>query len=187
MISEKYIMSLLKEYVKSDEGRKRFAGKIKELGGEYTPSRREMRTITRNIRKELYQAIHEHVKSFKPQSILISEPTVVDGRTVFNIGFEKNALFRESLHYYQSNEDGVREKKYTGAGIDDIVYLFEHGYTVHKKRPYGYWNTDQGEVWVSGKMHREPQYFLRAIVERMNVQYKDVCKVVLDDNYLYKR
>ena len=71
-----------------------------------------------------------------------------------------------------------------GEGVNDILALFTHGYTLNK-RPYGFWVRNGGNSMtrIGALMHREPNLFLSEFVQRMNEEYIGQCVLALNDKY----
>ena len=96
-----------------------------------------------------------------------------------SVDIAHDALRRESLHYTTAN--GSRGQ---GRGIDDILSLFAHGYTLRGQIPYGMWDTSSGRsVFVHAKSYREPNDFLTKVCEELNRKYDGICTITLNDQY----
>lgn len=175
VLSERYVLKLLQQYVKSKTGKEPgFQAKIDE--------------VLQNIRQEFIKVVSNVITSFRGDDVFISMgERDSNGNVRASINVNKDALRRESLHYINKDMSIGH-----GDGVEDILALFTHGYTI-SKRPYGFWARDQRTsdlgsplVRIGALMHRDPNPFLSEFVDRMNMRYDGVCKVSLNDKYKNK-
>lgn len=192
VLSEEYIMQRLRAYVNSEAGRTKIAqhrkdvfnGKVRTGAGDLT--RADVDTIVREIRDAFIKAVSTVIASFRGDGVLTTRGEMDErGYIQANISVDEDALRRESLHYMNKNLSIGH-----GEGVDDILALFTHGYTL-SKRPYGFWVHDMAHTSTTGqamerigaRMHRDPNPFLTEFVNRMNEKYGDKCVVTLNDQY----
>ena len=114
-----------------------------------------------------------------------------DGINIYelHIGFrDSSALHRMSLR--------TKKGKYLGGGIDNIVSLFDTGYTNHimsgSGRLRGYWDsvTSGDTIYTLNKPHRDALGFIASSVELFNNGYGKFynchAKIVADDEYYFR-
>ena len=177
MLSEQYILSLIKQYSETPEGAKeiskfkkgKFDARIAR-DGERAQSVRQMRRIGMDMRNILFNKISQVIKSFRIEDIIVGVPVQDGDHYVLSIGFNEEALRRESL---------VPDKY--PEGISNIIKLFITGYDA-RGAVYGVWkgNGDE-EIW--GLRHRDPNDFMDKAVEEFNQKYADTAKAELTDEY----
>lgn len=167
VISEDYIMGLLKGYVKTEYGKalvdehlKRSFSSGKSIGGA---SHENISAILRIIKMDLFYTIVSRIPSFlRSGESCLSENIgeYKDGYVNASISVDTAVLHRDSLR----RRDG---RGYTGGGIDDILSLFVHGYTIGRNRPWGYWVHSEplSEDYIGAKVHRNPDNFLQEMVD----------------------
>ena len=112
-----------------------------------------------------------------------------DGRVKASIVVDESSLRRASLHYMKQSDERLMVKR--GEGINDILALFTHGYTINGRRPYGFWVRDNlaAELGnpltrIGALMHRDPNPFLTEFVNEMNTEYSGICEVTLNAKYM---
>ena len=172
MLNEKDILNLLQAYVRAPENR---GWLKKEHDVEFGVDTR----ILADIRRELEAAIKSVLPNFKMSSVRFVRDSSVSGSEKYNVIIDSSALRRESLYY--TTKDGNRVQ---GEGIDDILALFTHGYTLKHRAPYGIWDRSDGDsVMVRAKAHRDANPFLQNLCNTLNAKYHDVCEVTLSDDY----
>lgn len=186
VISEAYIMRRLNEFVKTDAGKAKIAQVRKDLvgkslgGGAGALSKDMAQEIIRNICEEFKKVVREVIQSFRVDAIHANVEGYDDqGFLRANISVDEDALRRASLHHM--NKDLTISH---GEGVNDILALFTHGYTL-SKRPYGFWVRDGGSSMtrIGARMHRDPNPFLAEFVNRLNAEYAGQCTVTLNDKY----
>lgn len=192
VLSEEYIMQRLRAYVNSEAGRVKIAqhrkdvfyGKVRTGAGNLTKANIE--AILQEVRNDFVNTISTVIASFRGDGVLTAHGEMDErGYIQANISVDEDALRRESLHYMNKNLSIGH-----GEGVDDILALFTHGYTLNK-RPYGFWVRDTAHASTTGqamerigaRMHRDPNPFLTEFVNRMNEKYGDKCVVTLNDKY----
>lgn len=193
MYTEKDIMDELRKFVHSKEGQKYLADQGVSVGGY---SQEEIVRISEELRQKIidgyYNAITEN-RSEASQSIeefIVGSPVKrASGSWQINLSISEKHLYRPSLH-----KEGSRNE-YTGEGIKDIIALITSGYKTNG-RVYGYWvdwsytrgyerkfgtrrvhsGEDMGEksVLISNKVRREPNPFIKRIVEEFNEKYTTI-------------
>lgn len=186
VISEAYIMRRLNEFARTDAGKAKIAQYRKELfekgnGSPGVLTRERVQEILFKICEDFKSVVREVIASFRAEAIQAEmQGFYDDGRFRASISVDEDALRRESLHYIQSNLSISR-----GKGVDDILALFTHGYTITKKRPFGMWVHDGGNSMtrVGARMHRDPDPFLTTFVNRMNEEYAGKCVITLNNKY----
>ena len=193
VISEDYIMKLVREYVDSDAGRARvsqwrrdiFNGSSRGARGALTKS--DVRRTSQEIVEDFVLAVTRVIPSFRGTDVVaVIGEMDGDGLVKVDISVSAEALCRESLHYM--NKDLTIGH---GEGVKDILALFTHGYTIDK-RPYGFWvhdnmaNAASPLTRIGALMHRDPNPFLLDLVNTINAEYEGVCKATLNDKYISK-
>lgn len=189
IISESYIKRLLAEYVKTPEGqaaiadwrKEAFSAGYESVGGM---TRSELQGFAEELRQGFAAAVMSVIKSFREDQVFVEIGEMNSaGQVPASITVNESALRRESLHYMTS--EGIRH----GDGVDDILALFTHGYTINK-RPYGFWVRDTqtmgGDVplvRIGALMHRDPNPFLINFVNEMNARYGGICTLTLNNDY----
>jgi hypothetical protein len=176
MISEEYILKLVKEYAASPEGR---AAIKKQYGIELTDThmtKAQMTAYARKMKQILYEHVHSEIKSISPEDIIIGEPVQdSSGQARINISFRQDALFRESL-----DPDEYPE------GIEDIVLHFAHGWHA-KKHIYGLWRRPSYNggyyAQVRSRKDREPSPFLQNAVNEFNSSANGCAVAELNEEY----
>ena len=186
VISEAYAMRRLNEFIKSDAGKAKLAQIRKDLlskgigGGSGALSKERAQEIIHNICEEFKIIVREVIPSFRLEAIHTEvEGFDNQGYLRANISVDEDALRRESLHYMNKNLSIGH-----GEGVDDILALFAHGYTINK-RPYGFWVRAGGNSMtrIGARMHRDPNPFLTDFVNKLNAEYAGQCAVTLKDKY----
>lgn len=188
-LSEEYIMQKLIQYMQTADGKKRVAQYRRDAfnNGSSFLSKRRIAKVSDEIRDELADAILQAISSFNTGAITVNIGDMDTlGQVHASVNVDEDALRRESLHYMNKNLS-IRH----GDGVDDILALFTHGYTL-SKRPYGFWVRDNVMSEVSGRpmerigalMHRDPNPFLAELVAELNAQYGGLCEVTLNNKYM---
>ena len=194
VIPEAYIKQLLKDYIESDAGKEKilqfkkdvFEGK-KDGAGILTKD--EMYQYLFDIKNMFWEAVKNEIPSFeRSYDNIHAEADYFDDSGIHAvISVDEEALGRASLHYMNKNEykESGKLSIGRGEGVEDIIALFTHGYTITGRRPYGFWVRDGGESMerVGALMHRDPNPFLKILVETINREYKGVCSATVDSNY----
>jgi len=175
MISEEYIMGLLKQFAASPEGKaeikKQYRKEYDGGGGQAV----ERIMVAREAKQILHTFIKKHIPSIKLEDLVLSNPVMDEkGRTVLKISFRSGALRRESL-----DPDRYPE------GIEDIVLHFTHGWNA-KARIGGIWKHPDGKrgrkVW--SRQTRKPGDFLKRAVNEFNRKhYCGYAYAELDEKY----
>ena len=174
VISESYIMQRLQEYVRDV-----YYGNAHTGAGLLTRTR--VAAILQEIRDEFISTVIGVIPSFRGDSVVaVSGEMDAQGCVSASITVDEDALRRESLHY-MNRDLSIGH----GEGVDDILALFTHGYTLDK-RPYGFWVHPGGNsmTHIGARMHREPNLFLTEFVERKNAEYAGQCVLALDNKYI---
>lgn len=187
IISEDYIMRRLQHFVNSEAGRAKIAQHRRDVyygnapAGAGSLTRSQVATILQKIRDEFISTVIGVIPSFRSESVIaISGEMDSQGLVEASIAVDEDALHRESLHYMNKDLSIGH-----GEGVNDILALFTHGYTLNK-RPYGFWVHADGNSMtrIGARMHREPNLFLTEFVERMNSEYAGQCVLALDNKYI---
>ena len=173
MISESYIMSLVKNYAKSPEGKKA----IKETYGiDYDEkfTKTKIKMYANRMKKILFNHIHPLIKSIELNDIVIGEPEYNDdGYCEVHISFAEGSLHRDSL-----NPTGYPN------GLQNIILLFKKGYHA-SNQVHGNW-TYKGKTVAEGiwsRESREPNDFLDQAVTEFNNLANDMAIAVLEGEY----
>ncbi len=178
MISEKYIMKLVKEYAKSPEGQAEIQKKYGVQYREKIPQS-ELMAYGEKMKQILFAHINPIIKSITMDDIIV-EPPVVNkgGRLSMKISFREGSLHRESLY-----EDGYPE------GLSNIVLLFARGYHA-SDYAYGLWGLPNqtwyggsGFVSVRSRKDREPNHFLHDAVNEFNGSSGGFAVAKLEEKY----
>lgn len=186
VLSEKYIMRRLGEFVQSDVGKKRLSQYHKEqskhgLGsGSGVLSEEKVQNILSDVCDRFKRLVRSVISSFRVDAIhIVIHGLENDGKLRAGIVVDEDALRRASLHYLK--KDGTIGH---GEGVHDILALFTHGYSLDK-RPFGVWVHDGGNSAerIGARMHRDPDPFLTDFVEKINAEYADDCVITLNDKY----
>ena len=192
VLSEEYIMQRLSKYANSKAGKERIAQYRRAIfnngGGAGSLTRERVEQILQEVREEFISTVMSVILSFRGDAVHTAVGEMDDkGYVRASVNVDEDALRRESLHYINKNMSIGH-----GEGIDDILALFTHGYTI-KKRPYGFWVRDNVMADIGNPltrigalMHRDPNPFLTEFVDRMNAQYSGVCEISLNDKYKNK-
>lgn len=192
VLSEAYIMQRLRTYANSEAGKEKisqhhkdvFNGKAPAMGGDLTKAKID--AILRKIRNEFIKAVSAVIASFRGNGVFTTSGEMdAHGYVQASILVDEDALRRESLHYMNKDLSIGH-----GEGVDDILALFAHGYTL-SKRPYGFWVRDTAHASTTGsamerigaRMHRDPDPFLGEFVKRMNEKYNGQCAITLNSKY----
>lgn len=191
VLSEEYIMKRLGQYVKSQAGQARITQLRKEafngVGGKGSGflSREDVEKTLNAITDKFVSAVIAVIPSFRFAGGYTIGDIDNDGRVKASIVVDEDSLRRESLHYVNKDLSIGH-----GEGINDILALFTHGYTITGKRPYGFWVRDNlsAEMGhpltrIGALMHRDPNPFLTDFVNEMNAEYSGTCEVTLNDKY----
>lgn len=195
IISESYINRLLRDYIKSDAGQEKISQFKKDVfdgvksGGKGLLTKDDLYQYLFDIKTMFWEAVKNEIPSFERSydEIHAESDYYDDGGVYARISVDENALYRSSLHYMNKSEFN-RSGGLTidsGEGVDDIVALFTHGYTITGRRPFGFWVHEGGESMsrIGALMHRDPNPFLKILVAEINKEYAGVCKATLDEEY----
>lgn len=178
MISEKYIMDLVRVYANSPAGKK----KIKKITGitymEENPSQLLVKQ-GEAMKRILYEKTHALIKSITLEDIIVGCPYQDEnGNWQLEISFRDGALHRDSLDDMNYPE-----------GLHNIVLLFAKGYHA-ENYAYGLWRTGHnlyGSDYKSirSRKSRDSNDFLDKAVEDFNHQkcYDIVAKAELLGEY----
>jgi len=172
MLNERDILNLLEEYVRTLEAKKWLKDSFDVSLGSDTQ-------IVDEIRNELISAIRTVLPGFRFDLIQAVKSRESETSAEYEIRIGEDALRRESLYYTTKN--GVRRQ---GEGIDDILALFTHGYTLKHRAPYGMWDRSDGtSVAVRALAHRDANPFLENLCNYLNARYDGICEITLNDDY----
>lgn len=177
MLSEEYILSLIKTYSKTPEGKSEIA---KQNNGKFIPrvarsdvskqSVKQMKKIGEEMKDILFEKTSQIIKSLNKEDIIVGEPVRRDGQYSISIGFNEEALRRESL-----------DPENYPAGITNIVKLFISGYDA-RGAVYGVWKGHGGEeIW--SLRHRDPSDFMERAVEEFNNRHTNVARAETTKEY----
>lgn len=112
------------------------------------------------------KSLKEHFDSLKITKEKFSTKT----QSQLFIGFPgEKSLHRNSL-YTHGRKSKRRIKYYTGGGIDNIISLFDTGYSA-KKRVNGLWEGHLGLGFVKSRKQRVGQRFMSLAVDSFNTVY----------------
>lgn len=188
VISKEYILRRVRSYLQTDEGRKYVEKKAKiklsdTRGGGGSISRRKVKPIADEIMEKFTVAVSQVIQSFRREGVFTSTRADPAGGYVnAKISVDEDALRRASLH--RMNKDMTISH---GEGVEDILALFAHGYTISGRRPYGFWvrsdATGEPMTRIGALTHRDPNPFLTDFVNKMNAEYSGTCEVTLNDKY----
>ena len=187
MISEKHIMNLLQEYVRSKKGRAALKEIDKNLaigsayGAEDGFYKDQMQKYLDRIKREFTADVQKVIPSFDASRVHARIKNIEKGVAKAVISIENAALRRESLFYTDSSNT-----IHHGEGVRDILALFTHGYTLKSKNPpSGFWVRDGGNSMtkIVALSHRDSNPFLQNIVDRLSERYKNACTITLDERY----
>ena len=191
VLSEEYIMQRLNKYANTKAGKERIAQIRRELfngnkGGAGTLTRDHVEKILADITDKFISAVIAVIHSFRYDGVhAVVGDMDKNGYVRASITVDEDALRRESLHYMNKNLSIGH-----GEGVQDILALFTHGYTITGRRPYGFWVRDNISAAIGNSMtrigalmHRDPNPFLSEFVEQMNTEYSGTCEVTLNDKY----
>ena len=177
MLSEEYVLSLIKRYSQTTTGKaeiaKRKKGKFDAriaTEGSQKRSMQQMKKIGDEMKDILFNKISGVIKSFKKEDIIVSPPVLQDDRYAISISFNEEALRRESL-----DPDAYPE------GISNIIKLFITGYDA-RGAVYGVWK-GHGDEEIWSLRHRDPNDFMEKAVNEFNSKYADAAHAELADEY----
>lgn len=172
MLSEKDILNLLQEYVRTPEAKK-------WLSSQYGVTIGGFDSVVNDIKQELIAAITAVLPNFNTSAIHCLREDRDEKNSRYSIVIDMAALRRESLYYTTAAGNRVQ-----GEGIDDILALFTHGYTLKHRTPYGIWDRSDGtSVRIPALRHRDANPFLQELCKKLNVKYRDICVITLNDDY----
>lgn len=186
VISEDYIMRRLQQFVNSEAGRAKIAQHRRDVyygnapAGAGSMTKSKVAAVLQEIRDEFISTVIGVIPSFRGDSVVaIAGEMDAQGYVEASLTVDEDALRRESLHYMNKDLSIGH-----GEGVDDILALFTHGYSL-SKRPYGFWVRPGGTSMtrIGARMHREPNLFLTEFVQRMNAEYAGQCVLALNDKY----
>ena len=177
MFSDEYILSLIKKYAQTPNGKAEIA---KKKSGKFvanwapndnsglTESR--ARKIGEDMKDILFEKISSVIKSFKKEDIIVSVPRLEQGKYSLSISFNEDALRRESLDPGRYPE-----------GVTNVVKLFITGYDA-RASVHGVWKT-HGNVEIDSLTHREPNDFMEIAVAEFNNKYTGVAVAKTSNGY----
>lgn len=177
MLSEEYILSLIKKYSQTSVGKAeiakykkgKFDARVATEGAE-KQSKRQMRQIGDDMKEILFGKISKSIKSFRPESIIVEEPVANGNQYEIKIRFDESALQRDSLD----------PDKYPD-GVSNIIKLFINGYEA-RGAVYGVWK-GHGDEEIWSLRHRDPNDFMEKAVAEFNSKYVNVARAELADEY----
>lgn len=176
MISQRYIMELLRKFAKSPAGQEA----IKEASGaDYKASGRdeEMRRYGLQMKKILYEYIKPVIHSFRSEDIIVDFPEAENGQYTVRVSFNAAALRRDSL-YPEKYKDG----------LENIVLLFAHGYRA-SNYAYGPWSAMDSSGaqkplgWIRSRISRPQNPFLHMAVAEFNRMAGGKALAYLEEKY----
>ena len=178
MLSEEYILSLIKKYSKTPLGKSEIA-KHKKRG--FTPryadgtaaqaqSVKQMNRIGSDMKNILFNNISKFIESFQLDDIIVNSPVLQGNQYMISIEFNEDALQRKSL-----DPDRYPD------GITNIIKLFVNGYDA-RGAVYGVWEGHgDNEVW--SLRHRDPNDFLERAVSEFNSKYANIARAEVAAEY----
>lgn len=177
MLSDKYILSLIKKYADTPTGKKKIAEHQKGVfraeyakGNTSSKSIKEMSQIGQDMRDILFEKISKVVKSFRIEDIIVDPPVYSEGKYTISISFNKEALHRDSLAPERFPE-----------GISNIIKLFVNGYDA-RAGVLGVWK-GHGDEEIWSIRHRDPNSFMSDAVDEFNKKYTNIARAELGDEY----
>lgn len=186
------------EYIKSNAGKNKVEQYIEDCSRKNmskTPSGASI--VTEKEMKEAAQLLINMFKDYAaksglPESVAddVADISVTrdDSKNgVICIGFSEENIKRPSLYNIRKDNAIV----HTGEGIDNIISLFDTGYTVTKTdKLYGRWRGHEELGVIKALLHREGAGFVSRIVNEFNAlygqRYNCVASIVADARF-YKR
>lgn len=190
-LSESDIWELLYEYIGTSEGQADVENFLNSIGqgigvgggsggglGSGSLDDKEINSILADIKRAFAAAVTAVIPSFHIGSIHTTKSGYgADGQLNASLVVDESALHRESLRRNKNQPPNT--------GVEDILALFTHGYTIRKKRRFGYWHSHD-DVRIGAKKRRSPNDFLSKFVDDMNSKYLGKCVVTLEDTYKRK-
>lgn len=168
----------MEQFIRAKEGKeflRKHAFEARNAEEQIDTARKQ--EILTEIYAEFVGAIKSVLPNFNTGAISV-RPGESQSRAYITVDY--NALHRDSLHYTRS--DG---SKGGGEGIDDILALFTHGYTLKHRAPYGTWTKGDGTtIEIRALAHRDPNPFLEHLVASLTARFGDECVIRLNDDYL---
>lgn len=178
MITEKYIMGLVRRYADTPQGRAEIKRKY---GVEYREdiSDKELISYGEKMKQILFEHINREIRSVTLDDIIVEDPQVdKQGRVTLKISFKEGSLHRDSLYL-----EGYPE------GLENIILLFARGYHA-KDYVYGLWNlpnrTWRGGndfVGVRSRKDRAPSNFLYNAISEFNSISNGIAVARLEEKY----
>lgn len=170
MLSQKYIMNLLREYASSPAGKKQIK---KKYGAEYVGTyltKSQMKQYGEKLKATLLDYITPLIKSITADDIIVGEPWMNKKTKEWrlNISFNEENLARKSL--------------VPGQRLNNIVLLFTKGYHA-SRQVYGEWVTPNGTKYIASRVQRDPNDFLQRAVDMFNAESNGVVKAQLSGRY----
>ena len=177
MLSEEYIISMIDQYSKTAEGKReiakyksgKFNAKIAKEGSGIR-SAKQMRQVGNDMKNILFNEISKIIKSFRIEDIIVGDPFKEGDNYSISIGFNEEALRRESLAPDRYPE-----------GISNIVKLFITGYNA-RGAVYGVWK-GHGDEEIWSLRNRDPDDFMDRAVDKFNQKYANTAKANITDKY----
>lgn len=178
MLSEDYIMNIIRAYAKTPHGKaqikKKYGIDYKGEGEGKRMKKADLPKYGEQMKQILYSHIHHLIKSITLEDIIVGAPTKdVDNQWKIDISFRTGALERDSL--------------VPGKRLNNIVILFTKGYHA-SKYAHGKWNiaapgAEAKYVYVQSKKDREGNDFLQQAVNQFNAEFGDIAKAELGEVY----
>lgn len=170
MLSQKYIMDLVREYASSPAGRKAIK---KQYGIDYDGTyltQSQMKQYGEKLKEILLFYITPLIKSITADDILVGAPRMDKTTREWSI----NVRFKE--------ENLARKSLVEGQRLDNIILLFTKGYHA-SKQVHGYWETPSGTKYIASRVQRDPDDFLQRAVDAFNMECRGVAEAKLPAQY----
>lgn len=201
-ISESSIMQKLNEYAKTADGRKRISERISSYekmpnkpnghmtdGGSLVVTNDMRDSITSIFIAMIVDRAHSASLPQSVDSIFdtldvsdIRQRRLHDGTSMTEIliSFNGKLLPRMSLYFYGEN----RRLHYTGNGINNIVSLFDTGYSLnaHTETPYGYWTGHEASGMIYARRSRARLGFMKQAIDDFNMHYGHIARADFGDD-----
>lgn len=174
---KRIVKEKIDEYVKSGVSRTDGGGKvfsIKEMG-------RVADDMIELLKRCAYQAQLPDSVMRHFYSLTRTEPTKIGDDYKVDIYFDDD-MSRMSLLITSGRRKGQR----TGDGIDNIVALFNNGYSA-SNRVYGVWDGHEDLGAIASLQKREGKHFINQAVQEFNIKYGgeyDVQAYIIAPEYL---
>lgn len=173
MITENYIMKIVKDYANSPAGK---AAIKKKTGLTYTSEDPSAILVAygETMKQVLFKRINALIKSVTMDDIIVGKPYQNEyGIWSIDISFRDGSMRRDSLDLENYQE-----------GLKNIVLLFAKGYHA-RNYVYGWWMTSYGNHGsVRSRKDRTGDDFLIKAVDEFNKNYgKDMAMAALVGDY----